>query len=305
MPPPAPGPRDSLCDAKSAGDGPVVLRADAMGMCFGVRDALAALAALPDPRRVTIHGELVHNPEVLADLDRRGFHRSGEDDRPVPATPAVLVTAHGISQRERRRLQAAGRELIDTTCPLVQRAHDAAHRLQAEGRRVIVLGRAGHVEVRGIVEDLRDPIVIGTADEVRRWPESRLGVVCQTTTGEDVAAALLAAIRAANPQADVAFADTICSPTKARVAALAALLPCVDGLVVVGGHNSNNTGQLVRRGQAAGVSVHWVEHAGQLDATWVRARAVVGLTAGTSTLPATIDAVHAELLRLAGGGDTR
>lgn len=278
-----------------------ILRADAMGMCFGVRDALAVLDQLPEPHEVTVHGELVHNQEVLKGLDRRGFQRSPEGDRPLPPTPVVLVTAHGISQRERRRLLAADKRLVDTTCPLVHKAHAAAMALQRDERRVVVIGKRDHVEVRGIVEDLDRPIVVGGAADVATWPEPRLGVVCQTTTQVEVAEALLAAIQRANPHADVQFADTICSPTKARVAALAALLPRIDALVVVGGFNSNNTRQLVRTAERHGVPALHVESASGIDATWFRGRQVVGLTAGTSTLQTTIDQVHAALQAIAEG----
>lgn len=275
-----------------------MLRAAEMGMCFGVRDALAALDDVAMPTQVTVHGELVHNGQVLRDLDRRGFRRSPETERDVPATPTVLVTAHGISERERRRLLAHGKTLLDTTCPLVQKAHAAAQDLQAEDRRVVVIGRADHVEVRGIVEDLQAPIVVGSLADVRRWPDHRLGVVCQTTTQEAVAQQLLAAIRAANPHADVAFRDTVCAPTKARVAALAELLPRIDGLVVVGGRDSNNTRQLVAAAAARGVPALHVESERELVAAWFADKQVVGLTAGTSTLATTIDAVNAALLRL-------
>lgn len=275
-----------------------MLRAAEMGMCFGVRDALKVLDGVATPASVTVHGELVHNAEVLRALDVRGFQRSPETARAVPATPTVLVTAHGISERERDRLLAHGKTLLDTTCPLVQKAHAAAQALQAEDRRVVVIGRKDHVEVRGIVEDLQAPIVVGSLADVRRWPDRRLGVVCQTTTQEAVAQQLLAAISAANPHADVAFRDTVCAPTKARVAALAELLPRIDGLVVVGGHDSNNTRQLVAAAAARGVPALHVESERELAAAWFADKRVVGLTAGTSTLAATIDAVNAALLRL-------
>lgn len=119
----------------------LILRAAELGMCFGVRDALLVLDAIENPRDVTIHGELVHNGEVLAALDRRGFQRSPEQRRPVPETPVVLVTAHGISDRERQRLLAAGKQLVDTTCPLVHKVHTEAQRLQARGARVLVIGK--------------------------------------------------------------------------------------------------------------------------------------------------------------------
>jgi 4-hydroxy-3-methylbut-2-enyl diphosphate reductase len=277
----------------------LILRADELGMCFGVRDALAALDHERDPASVTIHGELVHNPEVLALLDRRGFRRSDEATRVVPDTPAVMVTAHGISDRERARLRGAGKRIVDTTCPLVQKAHDAARTLAADGRRLVVIGKRDHVEVRGIVEDHERAVVVGAVADVATWPEPALGVVCQTTMQVEVATALLAAIRAANPHADVRFADTICSPTKARIDALARLLPQVDALVVVGGHESNNCRQLVRRGEQAGVRTLHVAHARELRPQWFEGAERVGLTAGTSTLARTVDEVHGWLLRLA------
>lgn len=277
----------------------IILEAAEHGMCFGVRDALAVLATVAEPGDVTIHGELVHNGSVLRELDRRGFHRSPERERAIPATPQVMVTAHGISDRERRRLASAGKTLIDTTCPLVGKAHAAAQALQRDGRRVIVLGKPGHVEVRGIVEDLERPIVVATADDVATWPERRLGVVCQTTTREAVATQLTAAIRHHNPAADVAFADTICSPTKARVQALHDLLPRIDALVVVGGADSNNTRQLALTAERAGIDALHVETAAELDAEWFRGRRIVGLTAGTSTPDDTIDAVRSRLRAIA------
>ena len=104
-------------------------------MCFGVKDALSVARAVADPQQVTIHGQLVHNPAVLRDLAARGFAFTPEGDRTeLPSRPSVMVTAHGVSDKERERLSAAGRTLIDTTCPLVVRVHEAAQRLASEQR---------------------------------------------------------------------------------------------------------------------------------------------------------------------------
>ena len=96
-----------------------VIRAEAMGLCFGVRDALESIAAVPDPHHVTVYGELVHNQEVNRRLAERGFRQLTEHSRKqaVPETPVVLITAHGISNEERARLESTGRRLLDTTCP--------------------------------------------------------------------------------------------------------------------------------------------------------------------------------------------
>jgi 4-hydroxy-3-methylbut-2-en-1-yl diphosphate reductase len=282
----------------------LIKRADAMGMCFGVRDALSAIEAVEHPRDVTIHGELVHNSQVLNMLNERGFEQSAESTRRIPNTPTVLITAHGVSDRERARLRGAGKALLDTTCPLVQKAHDAAKDLQSAGRRVIVLGKPDHVEVLGIVEDLRDPIVVRGEADVERWPETGLGVICQTTTASEHVRKMIRLIRCANPHADVLLVDTVCNPTKARGEALEALLPQIDALVVVGGRDSNNTRQLVLRGQRFSLPTLHVEHEDELRQEWFRGYRVVGLTAGTSTLPATIDAVFARLESLGSGATT-
>src|SRR5205085_5040102 len=91
-----------------------IIKADVLGMCFGVRDALALIEDVQRPRDVTIHGELVHNEKVLDDLHERGFQMIGEKQRhALPITETVLITAHGVSEKERQRLQQAGKHLID------------------------------------------------------------------------------------------------------------------------------------------------------------------------------------------------
>ncbi len=265
-------------------------------MCFGVRDALKTLAELDRPGEITIHGELVHNEVVLTQLGARGFRMVGESDRAaLPATPTVLITAHGVSDRERQRLEAAGKQLIDTTCPLVRRVHEAARTLQAEGRHVLVIGRRGHVEVQGIIEDLESYEVVQDPREVRTWPHPRLGIVCQTTTPVRLAQQVREAVAARNPDADVRFLDTVCLPTKEHQRALERLLEQVEAMVVVGGRNSNNTKELVSRCREHGVPALHVQGTEDLDPAWFAGYRTVGLTAGTSTLDGTIEEVQQAL----------
>lgn len=268
-------------------------------MCFGVRDALKATRDVSDPSQVTIHGELVHNAHVARRLHEAGFQQSPEDARTAPAaTPMVLITAHGVSHAERRRLAEADKALIDTTCPLVRRAHDAAQALQAEGRHVLLVGKAGHVEVRGIVEDLERCDVIGSPGDVTTYASHRLGIACQTTMPPDVVAEVRARIRLLNPDADIRFVDTVCQPTKLRQQSLLDLVRRVDAVVVVGGRNSNNTRWLVRLCETHRTPALHVESADDLDPAWFDGVETVGLTAGTSTLDETIDEVHRALERI-------
>lgn len=283
-----------------------VIRAEVMGLCFGVRDALEVIEGIDEPRTVTIHGQLVHNEVVQRRLAGRGFVLRDEREREafdINETPIVLITAHGVSDHERNRLKAGGRRLIDTTCPLVNRVHRTARTLENEGYRVIVIGRRGHVEVEGIVGDLNEPIVVESEDEVISYPDRRLGIVCQTTMTEDRAQKIRAAIFARNPGAEIRFEDTICLPTKDHQRAVDRLIERVDAMVVVGGHNSNNTRELAAKCRGRGKPALHVQSAAELDPGWFKEFAVVGLTAGTSTLPETIDEVHRALVWIGGDRD--
>ncbi len=270
-----------------------VITADEMGLCFGVRDALKILDRVAAPDAVTIHGQLVHNEVVLQQLGARGFQMSDESDRSqMPNTDTVLVTAHGISERERQRLMTSGKTLIDTTCPLVRRVHDTAMRLRDDGYYIILIGRPSHVEVRGIVEDLTDYDVFDSAAAVRPSPSRRLAVICQTTTAPHTVTAVHAAVIAANPGAEIRFADTTCHPTRNRQEAVERLIPRVQAMVVVGGRNSNNTRELVDLCTRAGLKTWQVSDSSELRTEWFAGIDRVGLTAGTSTLDETIDAVR-------------
>jgi 4-hydroxy-3-methylbut-2-enyl diphosphate reductase len=213
----------------------------------------------------------------------------------LPATETVLITAHGVSDVERRRLESAGKRLVDTTCPLVTRAHQAAQKLQREGRHVIVIGRRGHVEIQGIVEDLRSYDIVQRPDEVKTYPSKNLGILCQTTTPARLSLAIRLAVARLNPDADIHFIDTICHPTKDHQEAVARLLDVVDAMVVVGGKNSNNTRELVARCREKGVPTYHVQGAADLDPAWFTGIEAVGLTAGTSTLDSSIEEVKEAL----------
>jgi 4-hydroxy-3-methylbut-2-enyl diphosphate reductase len=275
-----------------------VIVATELGMCFGVKDAIEVARGIAEPANVSIWGELVHNPQVTRQLQTAGFRLVEETRRQLPDTPRVLITAHGVSDRERQRLQVAGHDVIDTTCPLVRRAHRQALALHEQGYTVLVIGRPGHVEVEGLIGDLERCHVVPDPSAVRNYGANRLGVVCQTTTASAEAASVMARIRELNAGAEVRFVDTICKPTRDRQRAVAELLGKVQALVVVGGINSNNTRRLGLAAELAGVPWAHIQGPEQLNAAWLRNYDVVGLTAGTSTPDEVIESVHQRLREL-------
>jgi len=277
-----------------------IVLAAAAGMCFGVRDALEALSAVDQPQAVAIFGELVHNEVVLHQLAARGFQQLAETRRgELPAATRIAITAHGISQRQRQELLAAGKTLIDTTCPLVTRVHKAAQDLARAGAFVVIIGRPDHVEVAGLTGDLDSYAVVPSVAAVGVYSAERIGVVCQTTFPSDEAAAIRRQIAICNPLAQVEWVDTICQPTKDRQQALGDLLAQVQAVVVVGGRHSHNTLRLADACRQRGLAAWHVQRAAELQPAWFHGYETIGLTAGTSTLPQTLAEVHVRLTEIA------
>ena len=139
------------------------LRASHLGMCFGVRDAIALAVAEAQRQPLTILGELVHNETVLASLRARGIRFASQ---PATAeTDTVMVTAHGASEAAKNRARARGLHVLEATCPLVHVAHRAVQALVRDGFHPVIIGKRDHVEVRGLTEDLAEcDIVLTEAD---------------------------------------------------------------------------------------------------------------------------------------------
>jgi 4-hydroxy-3-methylbut-2-enyl diphosphate reductase len=275
-----------------------VRMAEHLGMCFGVRDAIELAETLARRAPLTILGDLVHNPDVLAQMDAAGARRARRPEEVT--TSALLLTAHGTSDRVKYELRLAGYEVHDATCPLVKKVHVALAHLVAEGRHPVIIGQADHVEVRGLVGDLDEyTIVLEESDltqlDAPAQASGRLGVVAQTTQPLRLVLKLVSAIRSRFPFADVRFVDTVCQPTKDRQEAMRRLIAEVDVVVVVGGPESNNSRKLVELARARGKRAYQVSSASELRPEWFADARVVGVTAGTSTPERAIEDVRAWL----------
>ncbi|MCX6901391.1 MAG: 4-hydroxy-3-methylbut-2-enyl diphosphate reductase [Verrucomicrobia bacterium] len=293
---------ESVC-ATLAPPRPVqILRATHLGMCFGVRSAIALACREAAVAPLTVLGDLVHNETILADLRRRGVVI--ERDATAVATPTVMITAHGASQRAMQQVRERGLRVLEATCPLVQRAHRCVHELVAAGCHPVIIGQRFHVEVRGMIEDLDEfDVVLAESDVMGLMERTRFGVVAQTTQPVERVKRLVALMRARFPRADVRFADTVCQPTKRRQAAAAELARQSDVVIVVGSEQSNNTRELVATCRRFCERVHHVQTPDDLQAAWFSDAATAGITAGTSTPDAVIDVVESRARELAERSD--
>ncbi|MCA8960898.1 MAG: 4-hydroxy-3-methylbut-2-enyl diphosphate reductase [Planctomycetes bacterium] len=265
--------------------------AAALGTCFGVRDAIDAAMDESFRNNLTIVGELVHNPQVIAELRAHGVDMVKSIDEPI-STANVMITAHGAPASMRQTLEARGFHVFDASCPLVIKVHNKVASLVRDGFFPVVVGQRDHVEVRGIVGDLAEyDLILDESDLDRLAGRDRIGIVCQTTQQLETAERLVRALEQRFPEAQVRFVDTICKPTKDRQRAVRELAEQVDLMVVVGGKNSSNTKKLKKVCDDRGVEAYHITGPEELHRSWFVGKEHVGITAGTSTPHAIIDMV--------------
>jgi 4-hydroxy-3-methylbut-2-en-1-yl diphosphate reductase len=276
--------------------------ANAMGTCFGVQDAINLAMSPEFNNELTIVGQLVHNPQVSDSLKQNGVSLvPGIEEIDKIKTKKVMITAHGAAEKTKQRLRDAGFIVYDASCPLVMRVHQTIKSMVSKGYFPVVIGQQDHVEVKGIVGDLDDHLVINSEKDFSKIENSgnrKLGIVTQTTQQRDKVETLVQKIRDLNYVDEVSFVNTICQPTHDRQVAVHELADQVDLMIVIGGYNSSNTKKLVHVCDEKGIEAHHIESFDQLDKSWFVSKQHVGITAGTSTPENVINEVHTKILEL-------
>jgi 4-hydroxy-3-methylbut-2-enyl diphosphate reductase len=271
-----------------------IIRAEHLGMCFGVRDAIKLAFETAKREPLTILGDLVHNETVQAELRARGV--GIEQNAAAVPTQTVMITAHGASERKLTATRDRGLNVLEATCPLVHAAHRALAKLVRDGFHPIIIGKHGHVEVLGLTEDLEIFDVVLSEEDVANlsyWPQ--FGIISQTTQPIEKVRRLVQLIRERFPHSQVQFVDTVCQPTKQRQYAAIELAQKCDVVVVIGGAHSNNTHELAQTCSRFCQRVHHVQTADDLRVEWFCETDTVGVTAGTSTPDELINAVEHRL----------
>jgi 4-hydroxy-3-methylbut-2-enyl diphosphate reductase len=273
------------------------IKADHLGMCFGVRDAIALAKTEIQNQPVTILGELVHNETVLRDLQSRGI--GIETQLSNVKTETVIITAHGTSEKALRNVREHGHKVLQATCPLVHHAHRRLRELVDAGFHPVIIGLRNHVEVRGMTDDLADfDVVISESDIAALKERSRFGIVAQTTQPIQRVRYLVSLIQQRFPNAEIRFTDTVCQPTKLRQNAAAEIAKTCDVVLVIGGANSNNTRELVGTCRQFCERVHHIQTALDISPEWFENAESVGITAGTSTPDSVIQSVEKALEKM-------
>ena len=258
------------------------------GFCAGVDRAIRivelAIERLGAP--VYVRHEIVHNRFVVDTLKAKGAVFV-EELNDVPDGAPVVFSAHGVPKSVPAAAEARGLDYLDATCPLVSKVHSQAERLVAAGRHILFVGHKGHPEVIGtfgqvpegrmtLIETVSDVAALTPAD-----PDN-LAFLTQTTLSVDDTAEVIAALKARFPAIQAPRGEDICYATSNRQAAVKAIAPLCDAMLVIGAPNSSNSLRLVEAAERAGAKAMLVQRGPDVDFDWLAGVKTLGLTAGAS-----------------------
>jgi len=276
-----------------------ILLAAPRGFCAGVDRAIdiVDLALQKYGAPVYVRHEIVHNRYVVESLKAKGAIFVEELDEIPDTDQPVIFSAHGVPKSVPAAASARNMFYIDATCPLVSKVHIEAERLHARGYDILLIGHAGHPEVTGTLGQLPEGAVslIETVDDARAYeardPE-KLAFVTQTTLSVDDTAEIVDALKQRFPNIVGPHKEDICYATTNRQAAVKAIAPNADALLVIGAPNSSNSQRLVEVGRAAGCGVsHLVQRASDIPWDALEGVASIGITAGASAPEALVEEI--------------
>jgi len=260
----------------------IIKRAKTQGFCFGVAITVkkAEEAVERDGSNVTTLGHVVHNPQMVAQLEAKGLKNAHSVDEIESGT--MFVRAHGLPVETFEKAAAKGLTVIDATCPMVTKIHVQAEKLRDEGYKIIVIGDASHPEVKGTLSHVPGAWCIQGVDDIEKLPRaSRVGVVVQSTWSGPGFSEIVRKL--SEKYYEVRAVNTICTDTKNRQSEVVDLAHDVEVMVVVGGKTSANTKHLAELAAINGARAYHIEGPDELDAAWFAGVSTAGLMSGAST----------------------
>ena len=271
-----------------------IILAKTAGFCFGVNRAVKlTYELLEQGRPVATLGPLIHNPQVVEDLESKGAITCDSVDD-VPDGCEVVIRSHGVGQSVYDKISTRRLAYHDATCPFVTKIHKIAAQAGAEGAMLLVAGDAKHPEVQGIVGHTTGKVEVfaNLAELEKLLPElaqqKSIFVVAQTTFNVQSWETCKEFLK--NQCTNAKIFDTICNATWARQQEAEDLSQKCDHMIVIGGHHSSNTQKLLQVAARHAVAIN-VETADELDPAWLQGAETVGVTAGASTPSSIIEEV--------------
>ena len=264
-----------------------VVLAKSSGFCFGVKRAVDRVyEQLAENKKIYTYGPIVHNDDVVADLEEKGVKVLNTKEELTELTEgSVVIRAHGVPKEIYEIMEQKNIECIDATCPFVKRIHKIVEKESAEGRRIIVIGNAKHPEVEGIRGWCKTPAtVIESREEALQFngsKDDKYCVVSQTTFNYKKFQELVEIFQ--KKGYDIIVANTICSATEERQKEASELAAKADVMIVIGGTHSSTTRKLYELCKSECENTYYIQTLADLQLELPNSVELVGITAGAST----------------------
>ncbi|MCH8987879.1 MAG: 4-hydroxy-3-methylbut-2-enyl diphosphate reductase [Chloroflexi bacterium] len=269
-----------------------VLLSSPRGFCAGVVRAIdvvdICLRKFGPP--VYVKHQIVHNPYVVNDLERRGAI-TVETVEEIPEGSLVVFSAHGSPPEDFEKAKARKLKVIDAVCPLVTKVHNEAKKYHREGKKVILVGHRGHQEVRGTMGQVEMTLIDDASEtELSGWDaDEKVAVLTQTTLSVGDTAQAIDAIKEKFPEAVIR--NDICYATTNRQEAVTKMAGSVDLVLVIGAKNSSNCNRLREVAESLGVPSYLINGPEEIDPSWLDGKERVGITSGASTPEVLVESV--------------
>lgn len=276
-----------------------VIKAKTAGFCFGVKRAVEKVyeQAGREGTKVYTYGPIIHNEEVVRDLEKRGvqvIHTREELERLTEGT--VVIRSHGVPREIYELIESRNLTLVDATCPFVRKIHKIVKREGEKGREIVIIGNANHPEVEGIKGWCVSKVtVVGSAEEAENFEVSAPAGVCivsQTTFNYKKFNKLVEIL--SKKRYDILVLNTICNATEERQTEARQIAAHVDAMIVVGGKHSSNTQKLFEICKEECTNTYYIQTLEDLDVRSMQSMSCVGITAGASTPNNIIEEVQKE-----------
>jgi 4-hydroxy-3-methylbut-2-enyl diphosphate reductase len=279
----------------------MLIRADLLGFCMGVRRAVDLACGQDFSCRVYTYGPLIHNPRALEDLKRRGIKTIEEHNLPPDLNGAVIIIrAHGVSPQVEAELREKGARIIDATCPRVKASQLKAAAFAKAGCRLFLAGEENHAEIVGIRAyaggNTPRCVVVGNTAEAEAAAcllsqecDAKTALIGQTTISEEEYRAIGETLKTFFP--DIEIVQTICAATKERQDSLRELLDKVDAIIIAGGKESSNTRRLLAIAESANKPCIIAESPADIPPEFFKFK-TIGLAAGASTPYTVVDEIE-------------
>lgn len=284
-----------------------LLLANPRGFCAGVYmaiDVVDQLLEICPGETIYVYHEIVHNKHVVNRFRHQGvvFVDSLED---VPPGSIIVFSAHGVSPALRKQAAELQLTTVDATCPLVTKVHAEAIRYARNGYQILLVGHADHQEIIGTRGEAPEAIqIVESPDDIPSLQikdPSKLVYLTQTTLSTDDAGVIISALKRAFPQIKEPPSEDICYATTNRQAAVRAIAPDCDLVLVVGSRNSSNSLRLTEIAEAAGTRAYLIDDKSELQQQWFAGVDTVLVTAGASAPEDLVQDLILELINRYGG----